>query len=184
MGKKNHPAKLSPALEDELRDRLEELLDERDDVADKRRRLSRHLGGHLKVLDESVGLVRRQLKGQELDQLEIPGSEKPEPARDPLVSEILRIAGGLPAKGAAPAGEPEPLVLRGREEQGELVANVIGGTYRITRNDGTHPGWTAKWDPASGRGKLLAVAKPLEECKEAVRTHHLDRAGSDMMGEG
>lgn len=47
--------KLSPKLEEELRDKLEEMLDEHDDVADKRRRLSKLLGGHLKVIDSTVG---------------------------------------------------------------------------------------------------------------------------------
>jgi hypothetical protein len=177
------PPKLSPELETELRDKLEDLLDEHDDVSDKRRRLNRMLSGHMKVVAETIGRTRRQLKGIDLDQVEIPGTEKPEPARDPLVSEILRIAGGIVER-KKDGEEPELLAYHGARESGLLVANVIGGQYRIERCEGTLEGWTAIWKPASGRQKLLAVQKPIEECKDQIRAHHLDRAGSDLLENG
>jgi hypothetical protein len=188
MARNDNPTRLTPELEEELKDRLTDVLDEIDDVAEKRRRLNRHLGGHLKVLGETKDLVRRQLKGIDLDQLEIPGTERPEPSKDPITMEILRIAGGIVTK-KAPADEtPEPLVWRGKEETGIVVANVIGGTYRLERNEGTREGWTAKWTPGGGAGgprqKLLAIGKPFDECKEACLTHHLDRAGSDLLEKG
>lgn len=90
-----HKAKLSPKLEEELRDDLERLLDERDDVDGKRKRVAKAIRLQLDTLDGSIILIRRQLKGQSLDQAVIPGTELPDPKRDPKVIEILRLAGGL-----------------------------------------------------------------------------------------
>ncbi len=104
---KRHSPKLSGKLEEELRDRLEELLDEHDDVAQKKKRVAKALKGHLTVLDDSISLVRRQLKGEDLDQMEIPGTSMPEPTKDPAVMEILRLAGGIVERPKAEGEEPE-----------------------------------------------------------------------------
>lgn len=167
-------AKLSPKLEAELRDRLEDLLDERDDVADKRRRISKKLGGHLKVLDETVSLTRRQLKGLDLDQVEIPGTGVPTPAEDPVVRKILDLAGGIVVAG----GEPAPLVWR--TEGANLVADLDAGTYCVEHGlDGT---FAVLWTPTNGRSKKLGVAYDTKEAAQtAARDHYLDRAGDELL---
>jgi hypothetical protein len=169
---------LSPALEVELRNRLEEVLDEIDDVADKRRRLSKKLGGYLKVLAETRDLVRRQLKGQDLDQMEIPGTEKPEPARDPLVQEILKIAGGIVEKPKEDTEEIEQLFWV--KSGDNLVASVTGGTYAIEplTADGRRPCW---WTPVDGWSKRVGDGETLDQAKEIVRKHHRERIADEML---
>jgi hypothetical protein len=178
MGHKRN-AKVSPELEEELRERLEEVLDQIDDVSDKRRRLSKKLGDHLKVLAETRDLVRRQLKGIDLDQIELPGTEVPAPAQDPLVQEILRIAGGIvDRKDLEVDGEPEPLVWR-TSHPGYDLAKVKAGTYSMeATGDGNV---TAKWSPLEGTGKLLGIRVPVDQAREACRTHHLQRHADELL---
>lgn len=175
--------KLSPKLEEELRDKLEEMLDEHDDVADKRRRLSKLLGGHLKVIDSTVSLIRRQLKGLDLDQLEIPGTEMPVPAQDPLVQDILRIAGGIvekqKAEEAAEEEKPEPLAWKA--EGAKLVATVEGGHYDVEPGPANDGGHRAFWVPADGRGKTLGMDLEKSEAKEACRAHHVERFADQLL---
>lgn len=182
MPRKPAPKKptLSPALEVELRDRLEEVLDEIDDVADKRRRLSKKLGGYLKVLAETRDLVRRQLKGQDLDNLEIPGTEVPAPARDPLVQDILKLAGGIVEKEPAKDDAEEIEQIFWEQEGDNLVAAVTGGTYAIEplTADGRHPCW---WTPVSGRSKRIGDGKTHDQAREVVRNHHRERIADELL---
>lgn len=173
---RRHP-KVSPALEEELNERLQDVLDQIYDVNDKRRRLSKKLGGHLKVLGETKDLIRRQLKGIDLDQIELPGTEVPAPAQDPVVAEILRIAGGIVERPGA-EGEPEPLVFR-QDGEARWTAIVADGEYQLERTD--EGDWTARWAPYQGRGKVLAVAKPEDEAKEASRRHHLQHTADELL---
>lgn len=174
---KRHP-KVSPQLEEELNERLQNVLDQIDDVADKRRRITKKLSGHLKVLSETKDLIRRQLKGIDLDQIEIPGTEVPAPTEDPVVAEILRIAGGIVDR--SKDGEPEPLAFHQEGDSLERWTAVVGpGEYQVEQTDeGT---WTARWAPYQGRGKVLAVAKPEAEAKEACRRHHLQRSADELL---
>ncbi len=174
--------KVSPKLEDELRDKLETLLDERDDVAERKRRIAKALKGALTVLDDSVSLVRRQLKGQDLDQLEIPGSEVPAPAKDPVVAEILKLAGGIVERQPETEGdedEEEPSLSWVSNRAGLRVAGAKGGRYEIEQT--ASGGWTAAWKPLEGRQKLLVVDKPEAEAREACRAHLLDRSADDLL---
>jgi hypothetical protein len=179
---KKHPVKLSAKLEVELRDRLEELLDDHDDVSDKKRRLTRALGSHLKVIEESVSLVRRQLKGQELDQLQIPGTEKPEPAKDPLVAEILRIAGGIverePEKESP--GDATPGALGWHQEGENLVARAPDGTYCIEPL-GTGPFFDLLWTPLEGRSSRVIGGLTKDEAKKAAEQHRAERAADALL---
>jgi hypothetical protein len=168
---------LSPALEVELRDRLEEVLDEIDDVADKRRRLSKKLGGYLKVLAETRDLVRRQLKGQDLDNLEIPGTEVPAPARDPLVQDILKLAGGIVEK---PKGDAEEIEQLFWAESGDnLVAEVTGGTYAIEPR--IAGGYTLHWTPHDGRSKQVETSATAAAAKDLARKHHRERIADELL---
>lgn len=179
MAGHKRPAKVSAALEEELNVLLQEILDQIDDVSDKRRRITKKLSGHLKVLAETRDLVRRQLKGMDLDQVEIPGTELPAPAQDPVVAEILRIAGGIVERPGA-EGDPEPLVFhQGGEKLDRWTAVVGPGEYLIELTD--EGDWTARWMPYQGRSKVLAVAKPEAEAKEACRRHHLQRSADELL---
>lgn len=182
---KNRAPKLSPKLEAELRDKLEDLLDEHDDVATKKKRVAKALKGHLSILDDSISLVRRQLKGQDLDQLEIAGTEVPEPSRDPAVLEILKLAGGIvvPQKDEDD-GEQRPVPLPWRElAEGRITAIIDEGQYLLEElpSGGT---WTATWRPAEGRQKVLAVAKPKIEAQSACVAHHVERFTDELLRKG
>jgi hypothetical protein len=183
--------KVTPKLEAELRDKLEDLLDEHDDVALKKKRVAKALKGHLTILDDAISLVRRQLKGQDLDQLEIPGAEVPAPAQDPVVSEILKLAGGIVERKADPededddAGEepqaakrPPPLPWR-ELAPGRIVAVTTGGEYVLEETPSG--GFTATWRPSQGRQKALAVAKPKAEAMAACVEHHVERFADDLL---
>jgi hypothetical protein len=179
--------KLSPKLEEELHVKLEELLDTYDEVKDKRRRLGKLLGGHLKVIGGSIDLARRQLKGIDLDQLEIPGTGTPAPAQDPLVADILRIAGGIvdrkeededgddvPAADEEPGRlPPMPPPLRWMKNQfGLLQADVPGGFYVFEDHPG---GWfNAIWQTSTGKRTKLDTNATEEHAKAACARHHLE----------
>jgi hypothetical protein len=173
MTKKSHSPKLTPGLEEELRDRLEEGLDAIDDTRDKRRRLNKVLRGHEKVLESTVDLVRRQLKGIDLDQLEIPGTKVPEAAKDPLLQEILRVAGIAQTK----PEEPDPLIWAVEDEN--LVAGAEGGTYCIEpRPDG----FAILFTPEGGRSERFAFGvQEKEAAKKAATNHNRERFADAML---
>ncbi len=188
-------AKLSPKLETELRDKLEDLLDEHDDVDDKKRRVSKALKGHLSILDDSISLVRRQLKGRDLDQLEIPGTSLPEPAKDPVVAEILKLAGGIvptaskdegdqedqpEQRDGAPAKKLEPakLVFRRGRGNGIEVANAPGGQYELASNMGF---WDLCWLPEDGGREFLRAGLRTRELAQKEAERHLLERGADAV---
>lgn len=166
------PAKVSPQLEAELRDRLEDLLDQRDSVTNKKSRLSKLLGGHVKVLDQSILLVRMQLKGQEFDQLQIPGTESPEPTQDPLLQQVLRVAGLIPE------AKPESS-FSWREEGENQVADVEGGTYCIEPLDADS--YAVFWTPIGKNSKRLGSYASTEAAQEACAQHHLEQAADTLL---
>ncbi len=83
---------ISPELHEEMAAQLEKLLDDQDDVREKRVRISKALGGELKIIAGAITRTRRVLKGLESPQQEIPGTEVGERRRDPAVLEILQAA--------------------------------------------------------------------------------------------
>lgn len=173
MAKKTNPPKLSPTLEVELRDRLEELLDQEDDVSMKRKRLSEMLGNHVKTIKASVFHVRRQLKGLDLDQLEIPGTAMPEPAKDGLLQEVLRVAGLVPETKATPED------LDWQQDGEGRAATVEGGSYFIEANPSGD--WMAYWYPdGKGNPKQLGSYKSREAAEKACGQDVLER-GADAL---
>jgi hypothetical protein len=74
--------------------------------------------------------------------------------------------------------DPPPLPWK-QVEDDLLVALVAGGKYGISRlADGGH---TAAWQPEKGRGKILAIAKPLDDCRDACWKHHLERIADEKL---
>lgn len=181
---KKHPVKLSPKLEVELRDKLEDLLDEHDDVAEKRKRVAKALKGHLSILDDSISLVRRQLKGQDLDQLELPGTETPAPAEDPVVRKILDLAGGIVVREPEKEGAEEPAAagaLAWHAEGENLVARLEDGAYCI-EPIGTGLFYELHWTPKDGRSKRVAGAlSSKDEAKKAAEQHRTERAADALL---
>lgn len=180
-------AKLSPKLEAELRDKLEDLLDEHDDVAQKKKRVAKALKGHLSILDDSISLVRRQLKGQDLDQIEIAGTQVPEPYRDPAVAEIPKLAGGIvePRRNEADEeGDSEPRrppPLPWRELGGGRIAAIIDSGQYLLEETADGGAYTATWRPSEGRNKVLAVAKPRTEAQAACVEHHVEQFTDQLL---
>lgn len=83
---------ISPALHEEMTEKLEQLLDDQDDVHEKKQRISKALGGELKIIAGAIARTRRILKGVESPQEDLPGLEGGERQRDPAVLQILRAA--------------------------------------------------------------------------------------------
>jgi len=187
MGKQRN-AKLTKELEEELLDKLQDLLDEADAAVDKKKAVAEILSGHVKALRGSVALVRRQLKGQDLEQLQIPGTEKPAPKNDPLVRRILEAAGGIvdrkeaEQEKEAEAKKAAAEVKRAEAEVPELsftngtdlmVAVVLEGEYHLERTaDGD---FTVRWAPYKGRGKILATHLNAGDGKKLCRQHQLEQ---------
>lgn len=172
--KKTQPPKLSPTLEADLRDRLEELLDQEDDVSSKRKRLSQMLGNHVKTIKASVFHVRRQLKGLDLDQLEIPGTTLPEPEKDGLLQEVLRVAGLVPATKA------EPEDLSWHEESDGFSADAEGGTYYLDTN--LSGDWMAYWYPEGNKGpKQVGSYGTREAAEKACARDAVERRADAML---
>lgn len=169
-----HSPKLSAKLEAELKDRLEDLLDAIDDADDKRRRINKHLRGHIQVLSETKDLVRRQLKGKDLDQLDIPGTEVPAPAEDPLVQEILKLAGGIvePVK--------EDGEIDWHKEGDNHVADVDHGTYCVQPPIPPEEQWALYWTPpGGGKSKRLGLFVSWAEGQRAAERDHLEHLADE-----
>ncbi len=174
MAKKTHPPKLSPTLEADLRDRLEELLDQEDDVSSKRKRLSQMLGNHVKTIKASVFHVRRQLKGLDLDQLEIPGTTLPEPEKDGLLQEVLRVAGLLPETNS----ELEDLMWN--QDGDGFSADAEGGTYFLDTN--LSGDWMAFWYPEGDKTpKQIGSYKSREAAEKACGQDAVERRADALL---
>jgi hypothetical protein len=89
---------ISPELHEEMSAKLEQLLDEYDDVKETKGRVSRALGGELKIIGNNIARVRRILKGIESPQTTIPGTDLGERRRDEGVLAILQAAKGVAAR--------------------------------------------------------------------------------------
>ena len=174
-----HSPKVSPKLEADLRDRLEDLLDERDDVDAKRRRVAKALKGHLTILDDSITLVRRQLKGQDLDQTEIPGTQLPEPAKDPVVAEILRLAGGIVEREPEEEEEEADVLTWEAADEGTFTAAAPGGTYRL--GPAVPDGWALHWEPDGKAPNSIATYAKRRDAEKAAERHIIERAGDAIL---
>lgn len=174
--------KLSPDLEEELHLELADLLDEKDNVEARRSSINGALRGEIKKLSHAIQKVRLQLKGEELPQMEIHGTEKPEPARDPAVAEILRLAGGIvkrdPKDDAKPSGSSGPLTWREVLPGKTWVASFTGGRYVINV---ANAGWDAHREEDSGRKATVALNVLLEKAKELCSKDCLDRAAATIL---
>jgi hypothetical protein len=181
---------ISSELYDQLTEKLDEAMDERDDVAEKKGRVTRARGGELKVLDNQVKRLRRQRKGLESLQEEIPGTEAGERRIDPAVTLLLRAADGLPArppqapkkKGAGDAkarAAPAPLHFL-TEKPGVDLASVEGGIYSVRSSA---QGYSAIWDPDAGRMKTLVAKVAPEVAYEACDRHNVERQ-ADLLLKG
>lgn len=82
---------VSAALHEELTVNLEDLLDERDLLSSAKALLVRSVNKELKTTSEAIYTVRRRLKGTDLEQTEIPGTETVRAHRDSALAEILRL---------------------------------------------------------------------------------------------
>src|SRR5689334_19405099 len=83
---------LSPALHTELSEQLEKQLDETDELDSLRKAVSAAFRDELKRSRTAVARTRRQLKGQELPQKEIPGTERAQVKRDPFLLRLVTSA--------------------------------------------------------------------------------------------
>ncbi len=183
--------KVSPQLEAELHDKLVDLLKERRDVADKKKKVAKGLKWQLDLLDDSIALVLRQLDGEDLDQKSLPGTELPEPKRDPVIAEILRLAGGIVDRDTKDEpeedGEPttESKILQWKDEEritGAFVASAPGGAYYLIPS--SNPGsFVAEWRPDTGTKRTLAFLVELEQAKTACSQDLLERAGDRLLDE-
>ena len=88
-------ATLSKGLREEYSEKLQDTLDELDVAREKRRTITKALKGHEELLEQAIYTLRRRLKGLDLEQTEIPGTEAGEPRRDPAVQRILDAAAGI-----------------------------------------------------------------------------------------
>ncbi len=204
-------SKLSPALHEEFNEKLGQLLDDQDDVREKKARITKALGGELKIIADAIARTRRVLKGIESPQEEIPGTEVGERKRDPVVYRLLEAADRLSrakeqVKTAHPGATaearvggkkfpigpsleksvPPPLswrVLDGRERK----ATVDGGVYQLVQDlVGT---WAGVWVPMSGGGfprpignrKTLVLTATEADAAEACEKHHLERQADGLL---
>jgi hypothetical protein len=99
--------KISKELTSEYTKRLEGLLDEQDDVAEKKSRVTKALGGELKIIASEIHRVRRVLKGLDSPQQEIPGTELGDRRPDPGVAAILKAAARVQVRERRAKGEEE-----------------------------------------------------------------------------
>jgi hypothetical protein len=203
--------RISRTLHDEFTAKLEALLDERDDVADKRRRISKALRGEVTGLDEQIAHVRRVLKGVDLPQLDIPGTEIGERKRDSILRRILDAAARIrdekieeagrtkaeakedpapekaaPEKNGAAQKEPPPigLVWMRREDGSQWAAGSEGGAYTLlVALDGN---WTAAWAPSKGESQIVVsgFGLPETQAKAACETHRAQTNGNGENGIG
>lgn len=86
---------VSAALHEELTVNLEDLLDEQEDMKSKKALINRAINVELNTVAEAIYTVRRRLKGMDLEQTEIPGTETIHRKRDAAVIAILKSAGPL-----------------------------------------------------------------------------------------
>jgi hypothetical protein len=205
--------RISRTLHDEFTAKLEALLDERDDVADKRRRISKALRGEVTGLDEQIAHVRRVLKGVDLPQLDIPGTEIGERKRDSILRRILDAAARIrdekiedaertkaeakedpapekaaPEKNGAAKKEPPPIGLVWMKREGEdgsqWAAGSEGGAYTLlVALDGN---WTAAWAPSKGESQIVVggFGLPEAQAKAACETHRVQTNGNGENGTG
>lgn len=83
---------VSPKVHEELTLTLEQLLDEQDDLKSKKALISRAINVEIKTVGECLRDVRDRLKGREVEQVEIPGTEVVQRRRDRVVTQILKAA--------------------------------------------------------------------------------------------
>lgn len=172
---------ISAALYEELTDKLDQAMDERDDVAEKKGRVTRALGGHLKVLDNQIARLRRQRKGLESPQQEIPGTEAGEQKRDPAVEILLRAAEGLPEKSEkepVPAEPGLPPIEWTQDGDGALVADVQPGRFEIIKLGDRYSLFLRHG------GKRVGIGSPsttLDEAKEEAARYLLEVCADGML---
>jgi hypothetical protein len=173
--------KLSPELEEELHLKLADLLDEKDNVEDRKASINGALRGEIKKLAHAIAKTRRQLKGEELPQMEIEGTEKPEPTRDPVVRKILDLAGGIVRREEPKEEKPSkssPLNWREVLPGKTWVGSFTGGRYVISVDT---TGWTAHREEDAGRKAIVAINVLLEKAKELCSKDCLDRAAATIL---
>lgn len=69
------------------------------------------------------------------------------------------------------------------QKPGVDVARVEGGLYQLRATD--DGAYTVAWlEDGKKRSKLLAIAQPLQDAKDAAWSHHLERLGAAIAGEG
>ncbi len=188
---------LSPKLREEYSEKLQDTLDELDVAREKRRTITKALKGHEELLDQAIYTLRRRLKGLDLEQTELPGTEAGEPKRDPLVMQILKAAGEVAerkekeledldeedepnekptARGSKKAG---PAPLRWHTEGENLVSDVFGGCYCI--EPAPMGGKSALWTPAGGKSKSLVRNVNEGGAKNACEQHHLEHQADGIL---
>lgn len=128
---------ISPELHEEFSEKLEQLLDEHDEISEKRSRISKALGGELKIIARGIAHVRRVLKGLDGPQEEIPGTEVGERRRDPGLEQILKAAERVRDASAA-AGKAEEKAKAARRAALEDDADQVlrrGGSADLVKRE-------------------------------------------------
>lgn len=184
---------ISAALHAELSEKLEEQLDALDDLAEAKSAINDAFRNEKKRLASAVSRTRRQLKGQELPQRSIPGTEVPEPRRDPVLLRLIDSAKDLQrelaakaekekaeekGEGAPPApakGEGSDVIAWSKtlDKEGErYIAYVPTGRYEIEAGG---KGWIVRWRKgADGKARSIGGAVKLEDAKQLGARHHLE----------
>lgn len=186
---------ISEALYEELTEKLDGLMDERDDVAEKKARVTKALGGEIKSLDTDIRRIRRQRKGFDLPQTEIPGTEVGQRRRDPAVLEILRQAAMVRLRELKEQGKRLDKTIHDRKVRetsrgagtlqwqhtrgsGGAIAEVPGGKYEII-NDNSR--WNLRWFPVSGTAVMVTSCLHRPDAEKAAEQHLLELAGDAML---
>jgi hypothetical protein len=171
--------KISPALHAQLTEKLEQLLDQQDDVASKKKTIVDAIKGQQKKIALGVSQTRRRLKGIDLEQTDIPGTEIAELGVDPVVEEILRQAGALKVVKDEEGSSP----LKWAENDDEHTAEPEDGVvYHVARFTPGDDWWSAKMSSDHGTTwKKIAFGSPqLSAVKDNCARHYLER-GADAI---
>ncbi len=167
--------KISAALHAQLTEKLEQLLDQADDVAAKKKKITDAIKGQQKKIALGVSQTRRRLKGLDLEQAEIPGTEVAEIGIDPVVEEILQRAGALQIMKDPPPGGGE---LQWVSADGEHTAEPEDGlVYRVAATVDDNGWWgTERSIDYGDTWKRLGFGSPdLEAAKRHCARDFLER---------